>query len=419
MDIKLDLTFLRSWQKEVFTNFKRYNILVIHRRAWKTVTAICLLLYKALNEKWNYWYIAPTYKQSKAIAFDLLTKFANKIPDSKINISELTIELFNGSKIRLFGADNPDSLRGLDLKGVIFDEYAQQPPSIYSEIVFPMINANNGWVLWIGTPKGKNNFYELYERARKDEKYYVKLLTIEDTQLLNEEQLASAKSEMSDDEYNQEYMCSWDASIKGAYYSDQMQQARKEWRISFVPYEPAIQVNTFWDLWINDTMVIWFIQIRGKEVRVIDFYENSWEWFEHYIQLLRKKGYDYGTHYFPHDIEVRELQSGTSRRDFLVRNGITNIKIVPKVSIMDGIEAVRRVLKYCYFDEKNCYRGIEALTQYHKEYDEKNRIYRSSPKHDWSSNSADGFRYFALTYEIMTTIHKPPKISRVNMDIFN
>lgn len=349
----------------------------------------------------------------------MLTKFARKIPDSKINISELTIELFNGSKIRLFGADNPDSLRGLDLKGVIFDEYAQQPPSIYSEIVFPMINANNGWVLWIGTPKGKNNFYELYERARKDEKYYVKLLTVEDTDLLNEEQLASAKSEMSDDEYNQEYMCSWDASIKWAYYAEQMQQARKEWRISFVPYEPAIQVNTFWDLWINDTMVIWFIQIRGKEVRVIDFYENSGEWFEHYIQLLRKKGYDYGTHYFPHDIEVRELQSGTSRRDFLIKNGITNIKVVPKVSIMDWIEAVRRVLKYCYFDEKNCYRGIEALTQYHKEYDEKNRIYRSSPKHDWSSNSADWFRYFALTYESMTTIHKPAKISRVNMDIFN
>ncbi len=418
MDIKLDLTFLRDWQKEVFKNFKRYNILVIHRRAWKTVTAICLLLYKAVQDKGSYGYIAPTYKQSKAIAFDVLVKFANKLPNTKVNISELTIELFNGSKIRLFGADNPDSLRWLDLRWVIFDEYAQQPPSIYSEIVFPMINANNGWVLWIGTPKGKNNFYELYERARQDDKYYVKLLTVEDTQLLNAEQLESARSEMSEDEYNQEYMCSWDASIKGAYYSEQIQQIRKEGRICFVPYEPIIEVNTFWDLGINDTMVIWFIQIRGKEVRVIDHYENSWEWFEHYLQILRGKNYTYWTHYFPHDIEVKELQSGVSRRDFLVKNWITNIKVVPKVSIMDGIEAVRRVLKYCYFDEKKCYRGIEALTQYHKEYDEKNRIYRSSPKHDWSSNSADGFRYFALSYESMTKIVSNPKISRVNIGSF-
>ena len=170
-EIKLDLTFLRPFQKEFFKNFKRFNVLVCHRRFWKTVLAVLFLLFRATQEKGLYWYIAPTYKQSKAIAFDMLKKFADKIPWTKVNISELTIELFNWSKIRLFWADYPDSLRWLDLKWVVFDEYAQQPPSIYPEIIFPMINANNGWCLWIWTPKWKNNFYDWYSKAIEDDKY--------------------------------------------------------------------------------------------------------------------------------------------------------------------------------------------------------------------------------------------------------
>ena len=402
-EIKLDLKFLRVWQKEFFKNYKRFNVLVCHRRFGKTVLAVIFLLFRAIQEKWLYWYIAPTYKQSKAIAFDMLRKFWEKIPWTKINISELTIELFNWSKIRLFGADYPDSLRWLDIKWVVFDEYAQQPPSIYPEIIFPMINANNGWSLWIWTPKWKNNFYDLYTKAINDDKYYTMLYTVYDTNLLNDEQIKQAREEMSEDEFNQEYLCSWVASIKWAYYWKEMSEAREQNRIIKLPIETHLKVNTFWDLWINDTMVIWFIQFYWKEIRVIDHYENSWEWFEHYIKILREKGYDYENHYYPHDIEVKELQSWISRKDFLIRSWITNIKVVPKVSIQDWIDAVRRVLKYCYFDENKCYRWIEALTQYHKEYDEKNKIYKSSPKHDWSSNSADAFRYMALSYENITT----------------
>jgi len=409
--ITLDLTFLRQYQKEFFKNYKRFNVLVCHRRFWKTVLAVLFLLYRALENKGLYWYIAPTYKQSKAIAFDMLKKFAEKIPWTNINISELTIELFNWSKIRLFWSDYPDSLRWLDLKWVVFDEYAQQPSSIYWEIVFPMINANNGWILWIWTPKWKNNFYDLYIKAIEDDKYYTMLYTVNDTNLLNEEQLKQAREEMNEDEYNQEYLCSWTASIKGAYYSKEMQEAREQYRIlSHLPQETQLKVNTFWDLWINDTMVIIFAQFYWKEVRIIDHYENSWEWFEHYIKILKTKSYDYWDHYFPHDIEVKELQSWISRKEFLIKSWIENIRVVPKVSIQDWIDAVRRTLKYCYFDESKCFRLIEALTQYHKEYDDKNKIYRSSPKHDWSSNSADATRYLALSYEDITEVKQKTKV---------
>jgi len=406
MNIKIDLKwFLRDWQKEVILNMKRFNILVIHRRAWKTIIAIIQLIIKSLESKGNYWYISPTYKQSKAIAWDILNKFWVQIPWVKFNISELTCELPNWSKIRLFWADYPDSLRGLDLKGVIFDEYAQQPSNIYSEIIFPMLNANNGWCTFIWTPKWKNNFYDLYIKAIKDEKFYVKLLNVNDTNLLNEEQLKQAKEEMSEDEYNQEYLCSWTASIKWAYYWKEMQETREQYRIlNHLPQETHLKVNTFWDLWINDTMVIIFAQFYWKEVRIIDHYENSWEWFEYYIKILKTKNYDYWEHYFPHDIEVKELQSWISRKEFLIKSWIENIRVVPKVSIQDWIDAVRRILKYCYFDESKCFRLIEAITQYHKEYDDKNKIFKSSPKHDWSSNSADALRYLALSYEDITEI---------------
>lgn len=418
MEVKLDLTFLRTFQKEFFSKFKRFNVLVCHRRFWKTVLAVLFLLFRALQDKGLYAYIAPTYKQSKAIAFDMLVKFAQKIPWTTINISELTVVLFNGSKIRLFWADYPDSLRWLDIKWAVFDEYAQQPPSIYSEIVFPMINANNWWALWIWTPKGKNSFYDLYTKALKDEKYYTMLYTIKDTNLLTEEQIQQAREEMSEDEFEQEYMCSWVASIKWAYYGDEMQKARQEWRISKVPYEPNIEVNTFWDLWINDTMVIRFVQVFWKEARIIDHYEMSWEWLEHYVWILKSKPYKYWKHYFPHDIDVRELQSWISRRDYLIKSGLTNIEVVPKVSIQEWIDAVRRVLKYCWFDEWRCYRWIEALTQYHKEYDEKNRIYKNQPKHDWASNSSDWFRYFALTYENMTKTNEVTEYYAPNVQNF-
>lgn len=399
MNINVDLTFLRDWQKQFFKEAKRFNVLVVHRRAWKTTVSISYVLYKALQTQGFYWYISPTYKQSKAIAWDILKKFAREIPDTIINESELQITLFNGSKIRLFWADNPDSLRWLDLRWVIFDEYAQQPHVIYSEIVFPMINANDGWVIWIGTPKGRNSFFRLYEKSLVDTKYHWILLKASESKLLSGEQIDAARQEMTDDEFNQEYECSFDAAIKWAYYKKEIEQLRNEWRIQSWIFDPILNVYTIWDLWMSDYMGILFVQIHWSQVRIIDSIQHNWEWFEYYKNEFDKRPYTYEQHFFPHDIEVRELSTWMSRFE-TVRSLFWNdkVSVLPKLPIIDWINAVRRIFHNLRIDPKN-EDLIEALTNYRQKYDEKRDVFLNNPEHDKYSHLADAMRYTAIAYE--------------------
>ena len=248
------------------------------------------------------------------------------------------------------------------------------------------------------------------EVARKNpENWFLSELTVQDTtdnngnrivtdQMIDEER----RDGMDEDLVQQEYFVSFDASVKWAYYADQMRDARSQWRISSVPHEPTLQVHTAWDLGINDTTAIWFFQIYGKEVRIIDYYEMSWESLSHYVEVLNGKPYKYGTHYLPHDVEVKELQTGQSRKSFLYSIGMKNIEVVPRLPIEDWIDAVRRMFKHVWMDENNCERGINALTSYHKDYDAKNETYRRQPKHDWASNGADAFRYLWVVYNSLT-----------------
>ena len=405
-EITLDLKFLRAWQKLFFKNAKRFNVLVVHRRAWKTIVVVVFLIYKAIKNKWMYWYIAPTYKQAKLIAFDFLMKFAQKIPWTEINKSELKVTLFNGSSIILFWADTPDSLRWLDLKWAVFDEYAQQPSNIYWEIIFPMINANWGWVVWIWTPKWKNIFYRLYNKAIKDDKFYVDYLTVDDTGLLDAEQLELARGEMSEEEFNQEYYLSWTASIKWSYYWKQIEEARRENRVRKWLFDSLLPVYTFWDLGVSDAMAIVFCQFVWNEIRIIDYYENSWHWFELYRDLMiweiefyeRMKKYKYWGHYFPHDIAVRELSTGLSRME-TVQDLFWADKcdVVEKLSVMDWINAGRRIFEKIYIDEDNCEIFLDKLASYKAKIDDKNwTVWK--PEHDENSHCWDAFRYMAVWY---------------------
>lgn len=401
--MKIQFPKLRQWQEEFFKNSKRFNVLVIHRRAWKTVVAILHLLTKALESKGFYGYIAPTYRQAKAIAWVILKTQWRKIQWSTYNESELTITLFNWSRIRLFGSDTPDSLRWLDLKWVVFDEYSQQPANIYWEIIFPMINANNGWVIWIWTPKWKNNFYQVYRKGREDNKYYTLLLQASSSWLLTTEQLNAAKDEMTDEEYQQEYECSFDAAIRWAYYNKEIQECRKAWRIKDGLYDPLLPVYTFWDIWISDYMAIIFVQIHWNSARIIDVHQENGKWFQHYAKLIRDKWFDYVTHYFPHDIEVRELTTWQSRLE-TVRDlfWVSKVQVLPKLKIMDWISAARNIFHNVWFDESKTELLVEALSLYRQKYDEKRDIFLQQPEHDWTSHFADSFRYFATGYNMVT-----------------
>jgi len=331
-------------------------------------------------------FISVTYRQAKDNVWDILKQFAGKIDGVIFNESELRADFLNGSRIKLYGADNPDSLRGLGLWGVVFDEYSQQPSNIFTEIIRPTLADHNGYAIWIGTPKGKNEFFRLYEQGQTNPEWLSMLLTVEDTKLINQKELDDARQIMTEDEFNQEWFCSFEAAIKGAYYSKDLAEARKLNHIGKVSYEKDLPVYTYWDLGIDDSTAIGFFQFSGKEIRMIDYYENWGFGLDHYIKVLKDKPYNYERHYFPPDIEVRELTTGRSRRESLEKMGIT-VNVVKKLALADGINAVRMLFNRFWIDENNCATFLDAISQYRAEWDDKNGKFRDHPLHDWTSHA--------------------------------
>lgn len=405
----------RRWAKDFHNSGKRFSVLVMHRRAGKTVAASNHLIRAALlNKATKYAYIAPTYKQAKNIAWDEMKRYARVVPGVTFNESELRVDFPNGSRITLYGADNPDSLRGITLWGVVFDEYSQQPSNIWTEIIAPTLSSTGGWAVWIGTPKGKNAFYKLYEDNLNNDDWYTGLLKASESEILPESELAIQRANMSEDEYLQEYECSWLASIKGAYYSKEIQTARNQGRITNVPYDEKLPVHTWWDLGVGDSTSIIFVQNVGKEWRFIDYYEATGEGFKHYAKILKEKPYLYGKHFAPHDIAVRMLGENAMSRLEIARGLGINFEtrgeagkettVVPSISIDDGINAVRMRFSTLWIDQTRCDKLIDALTHYRKKWNDVMGKFEDKPLHDWSSHPADATRYWAVTPHEFTHI---------------
>ena len=343
---------------------ERFACLVAHRRFGKTVGAINDLIRDALTidrQNVRVAYIAPYYRQAKAIAWDYLKEFTAPIPDIEVNASELRIDLPNGARIRLFGADNYDAMRGLYFDSVVLDEPADFPASAWPTVIRPALADRKGRATFIGTPKGKNDFWEIYNHARHDKDWFCAMYKASETNILDADELEEAKRTMGDDRYEQEFECSFEAAIQGAYYAVEMKKAKEDKRITRVPYDPAVGVVTAWDLGIGDSTAIWFAQYVGQEIRIIDYYESSGVGLDHYAKILNQRGYVYEQHILPHDVQVKELGSGKSRLETLGALGINNIEIAPRLSVDDGIQAARSMLNRCWFDEDNCERGVEAL----------------------------------------------------------
>lgn len=391
----------------------RWKVLVCHRRWGKTTFAINHLIRDAMRTpNARFAYIAPYYKQAKAVAWDMLKQFSRPIPGIKINESELRIDYPGGSRIQLFGADNTDALRGLALWGVVFDEYSQQPASIFTEVIRPALSDHKGYAIWIGTPQGRNDFFRLYDENKNDPEWMCLLIRASESGIIDEEELMSARKGMSIDEYNQEFECSFDAAIKGAYYSAQLADARRENRVTIVPHQKGAKVHTFWDLGISDTTVIIFAQIAGREIQIIDYYENNGMDLEHYALELRKKEYSYGFHYLPHDIKVRELGTGRSRYEVLGKHlGKESLKVVPNLPVKDGIDAGRLLFNRMWFDEIKCQQLLDALGSYCQEWDDKKGMFRDKPLHNWASHPADAFRMLAVGLREKVEVSKSHGIS--------
>jgi phage terminase large subunit len=393
---------------------ERFACLVAHRRFGKTVGAINDLIRDALTinrPDVRVAYIAPYYRQAKAVVWDYAKHFTAPIPGIVINESELRIDFPTGARLRLFGADNYDAMRGLYFDAVVLDEPADFPANAWASVIRPALSDRKGRATFIGTPKGKNEFWETYTNAKTDPAWFCTLLKSSQTGILDDEELADAKRTMGDERFDQEFECSFEAALMGSYYGLEMRKADDAGRIGDVPLEPGVKVTTAWDLGVGDSTAIWFAQHVGRERRIIDFYEASGVGLDHYAKVLQDKGYIYGDHILPHDVRVRELGTGKTRLETLASLGINNVVIAPQMSLDDGIQATRLTLPMTWFDEKKCGRGLEALRQYRMDWDEKGKTWRSRPLHDWTSHAADAFRYLSIGHRAHDSWSKPMRRS--------
>lgn len=403
---RVDLGYTpRPFQAVLHNKLKRFNVLVCHRRFGKTVFSIMEMIDRALRcdlKNPQFAYIAPTYGQAKRVAWEYVKDFTRNIPGAVANEADLRVDIprpEKGDKIRfmLLGAENPDSLRGIYLDGVILDEYAQCDPTIWGQVIRPALSDRLGWAIFIGTPKGQNHFHDIFTAAQGLESWYVAVHRASETGVVDHGELLEAQATMSDEEYEQEYECSFAAALIGAYYGKYMNELQKKNQITKVPWDRNALVDTYWDLGIGDSTAIWFIQLVGSEVHVIDYLELNGVGLERISAEVRGKPYAYGEHYIPHDGAARELGTGTTRQETLRNFGI-RANIVTRQAVADGINGVRLALPKCWFDSEKCARGIAALKNYQRKWDSKNKMFMDRPLHDWSSHGADAFRQFGMIF---------------------
>ncbi len=343
-------------------------------------------------------YIAPYYTQAKDVAWTYLKQFVTPIPGIKINESELYVEFpHNQARVRLYGADNYDRMRGIYLDGCVLDEYGDMDPRVWPEVIRPALSDRKGWGTFIGTPKGRNSFYETYRHALESDSWFSLMLKASETGLVDEAELADARAMMAPEQYEQEFECSFDAAIMGAYYAALIADAEKENRVTDIPISHDLPIHTSWDLGIGDSMSIWVWQAGPEGMRIIDHIEDHGRPLPHYSKELDARGYKGGVDFVPHDARVRDLGTGRTRLETLVGLG-RNPRLVAIHPVDDGINAVRHLFPRMWFDKTRCGEGIEALRQYRTEFDDKTQAFKTRPRHDWTSHTADALRYGAMAY---------------------
>ena len=391
----------REPQKEIHKAVKdhRWTVAVAHRRMGKTVAAINQLIHSSLQcdkKSPQFAYISPTYGQAKRIAWQYLVDYTRPLGGSA-NVSELRVD-FMGRRISLYGADNPDALRGIYLDGVVVDEYGDVNPQLFTEVLRPALSDRLGWALFIGTPKGANHFAELrnFANDESNEGWILKEFKASETGLIPQAELDDAKKAMGDNKYQQEFEVSFDSPIIGSYYGEIIKDITEKNHIREFESESATAKWTAWDLGMSDSTSIWVAETIGGEIRVMDYYENAGESLDHYIGWLKDNGYFDYQHILPHDVMVRELGTGKSRYELLTDAGM-NIDVARKMPVEDGIQLVRARLPNTWFKKTSTVnKGLDCLRNYRRVYNEKLSVYQNAPLHDWSSHAADAFRYLMI-----------------------
>lgn len=420
-------------------NGKRRACLVWHRRAGKDSNVLNFTAKEMFKRVGNYWHLFPKQRQARKAIWNGIDGQGRKIlkqvfPEQirkRTDGTEMMIELKNESTWQLCGSDNYDSLVGANPVGVVFSEYSLCDPNAW-DYVRPMLAENGGWAIFIYTARGKNHGWNMYQRAKKNPNWFCELLTVNDTKrddgtpVIGPNIIQQERDDgMSEEKIQQEYFCSFDAQIPGAIYSSQMAAARDDGRIGSIPVDPMLEVHTAWDLGISDAMSIWFFQVIGKEVRLVHYYENHNEGMEHYIQYLSefkaKHNVGYGQHLAPHDIEVRELSTGKTRKATAAKMGIAFRTVQrPRVK-SEGHDAVRRIFPRLWLDDVRAEHGVNCISSYQYEWDEKKGVFKSNPLHDWASHGADALQTLALGWHdtmVQGAVIQRATQAQVNVRVF-
>lgn len=396
---------------------QRWSALICHRRAGKTVATLNDQIRRAVVERkadGRYGFIFPQRNQAKDTAWRYLKRFAEPLIAGKPSESDLRIDLVTGGMIRLYGADNPDALRGPYFDGVVFDEFGDMFPDVWFEIVRPMLADRHGWATFIGTVKGVNAFWELFEKAQADPAtWFAMMLKASETGILPAAELADMRHDMGEDRYRQEMECDPNVAIKGAFYADEMRAMDAEGRIRPLVIDRDIRVRTGWDIGRTDSTAITFWQCVGNERRLVDYYEAAGKIITSYADVLYDKkhehGWKYAEHYWPHDMAAHMLDSDKSRIEMMREKGVVG-EIVPAHEVLEGVNVVRKMLGRTYIDPVRCKRIIDALRQYKRAWDPKLQMFRSEEYKDWTNNGVDAVRTFAVGFDDRTPLD--PKADR-------
>jgi phage terminase large subunit len=416
------------------TKKRKRALCVWPRRHGKDLFAINLVADSIFERVGTYWHVFPEYKQGRAAMWDGMTmdgrRFLDYFPkeiikrryenDMRIHFMHPEDPDEEGSVYRIVGADNASALVGTNPIGVIYSEYALQDPSV-RQYISPILLENDGWELIISTVRGHNHLYDLHALVKNDPAWFVEILSSRTTKrddglpVMREEDIAQERKQGIPEEIiQQEYYSNWDAPLVGAYYSPQMDAALKDGRIGNVPIEPKCPMNTAWDIGRDTTAIIFFQEV-GLEIRIVDYYARAGEAMPHFVTVLRERGYGYQTHFLPWDIEITDWQAGKSRIETLrttMKNNRVSGRVVPtqQYEKADGIEQCRNLFPRIIFEQARGQMAllIEALRSYRKKFDERLRVFSTTPLHDWSSHPADAFSIMCWNIKRRSMIREKP-----------
>ena len=409
---KLDYRDYQKWIVSYLRKWGKRALLMYHRRWGKDKTMFNLCVEMAIRNQWGYAYILPTYAQWKKIIWDSIDKdwlrFKDHIPKELLvweNWTELKFTLANGSFIQILGSENIDSLRGIAPRWIVFSEYAFQNPTAW-EVMRPILAENWWWAIFNSTPNGKNHFYDMYNMANNNPEWYCQRLTVNDTNVIPASYIEEERRNwMSEEMIQQEYYCSFDVGAIGSYYAKEIEQARNDWRITKLPFNPDIPVDLYFDLWVNDNFTISWKQNEWQFYNFINYYEDNWKTLDHYFYVIddwfERKRWKIGKIYLPHDSAQKShafLVSGTTIIDKFKYKYPWKVEFIPnKVNVNDWIQEARKLFPKCRFDSETTVQLIRCLENYKKDYDDVKKVFRDQPRHDWASHWADNFRYFAVS----------------------